>query len=455
MSGAVALQTKPAGAAEAYLGQYAGLRRSLPGADLPWLTSLRDGAAARFQAQGLPTSALEAWKFTHLDRLSKQIYAPGSAGNAAVTTEQIAHFRFAGMCEILLVFVDGQFRADLSDPQLGDTGALPAGLTVLSLARALAKSPDLVRDHLAGPEADPAQALAALNLALAADGAVIKLAAGTKLGQPLHLLFLTSATSGQASHLRNLIIAETGSDATIVETYAALPGAVSNAWTNVVTQVAVAENAVIRHFKVQSESLEATHTSASGVSLATHARYDSFALATGAALGRHEVRAKLTGDHSAAVLNGVYLGRGRQHQAQRTDVEHLAQDTSLAEIYKGVLDGRAHGAFLGRIHVGHGARGTDAQQSNRNLLLSDHAVADSKPELEIYADDVKCAHGATVGDLEREPLFYLKARGIGEAEARALLIEAFAAELIDRIEDETVRGHFRNQLTHWLAGEPI
>jgi Fe-S cluster assembly protein SufD len=455
MSGAVAMQIQPKGAAEDYLGQYAGLRRSLPGADLPWLASLRDGAAARFQAQGLPTSALEAWKFTHLDRLSRQIYAPGSAGDAAVTTEQIAHFRFAGMCEILLVFVDGRFRADLSDPQLGDAGALPEGLTVLNLARALAKTPDLVRDHLAGPEADPAQALAALNLALAGDGAVIKLAGGTKLTQPLHLLFLTSAASGQASHMRNLIVAEAGSEATIVETYAALPGAVSNAWTNVVTQVAVAENAVIRHFKVQSESLEATHTSASDVHLASHARYDSFALATGAALARHEVRAKLTGDHAAATLNGVYLGRGRQHQAQRTDVEHLAQDTTLSETYKGVLDGRAHGAFLGRIHVGHGARGTDAQQSNRNLLLSDHAVADSKPELEIYADDVKCAHGATVGDLERDPLFYLRARGIGEAEARALLIEAFAAELIDRIDDETVRGHFRNQLTHWLAGEPL
>ncbi len=453
MSGAVAMQQTPVGAVEEYLGQYAALRRALPGADLPWLTSLRDGAAARFQAQGLPTSALEAWKFTHLDRLSRQIYAPGSAGDAAVTAEQLAHFRFAGLCEILLVFVDGQFRADLSDPQLGDAGALPEGLTVLSLARALAKSPDLVRAHLAGPEADPAQALAALNLALAADGAVIKLAAGAKLAQPLHLLFLTSPVSGQASHLRNLIVAEDGADATIVETYAALPGAASNAWTNVVTQVAVAENAVIRHFKVQSESLEATHTSASDITLAASAHYDSFALATGAALARHEVRAKLTGDRAAATLNGVYLGRGRQHQAQRTDVEHLAQDTTLSETYKGVLDGRAHGAFLGRIHVGHGARGTDAQQSNRNLLLSDHAVADSKPELEIYADDVKCAHGATVGDLEREPLFYLRARGIGEAEARALLIEAFAAELIDRIEDETLRGHFRNVLAHWLAGE--
>jgi len=457
MSGAVAMQLQPKGPAEEYLGQYAGLRRSLPGADLPWLASLRDGAAARFQAQGLPTSALEAWKFTHLDRLAKRTYAPGSlgvsAGDAPVSTEQIAHFRFAGMCEILLVFVDGRFRADLSDPQLGDAGALPKGLTVLSLAGALATSPNLVRDHLAGPEADPAQALAALNLALAADGAVIKLTAGAKLTQPLHLLFLTSAAGGQANHLRNLIVAESGSDATIVETYAALPGAAAEAWTNAVTQVAVAENAVIRHFKVQSESLEATHTSASDVTLAAGARYDSFALAAGAALARHEVRAKLTGDKAAATLNGVYLGRGRQHQAQRTDVEHLARDTTLSEIYKGVLDGRAHGAFLGRIYVGHGARGTDAQQSNRNLLLSDHAVADSKPELEIYADDVKCAHGATVGDLEREPLFYLRARGIGEAEARALLIEAFAAELIDRIEDETVRGHFRNQLTHWLAGD--
>lgn len=451
MSGAVAIQSKLQGAnmgvAEDYLGQYAALRRSLPGADLPWLASLRDGAAARFQAQGLPTSALEAWKFTHLDRLAKRVYAP-AGDDAKVTAEQIAHFRFAGLCEVLLVFVDGRFRADLSDPQLGDAGALPKGVSVMSLARALAKTPDLVRQHLAGPEADPAQALAALNLALAADGAVIHLAADAKLEQPLHLLHLSSG-DGAASHLRHLVIAEAGSEATVVETFGALTAKASS-WTNSVTQVAAAEGASLRHYKLQAEGLEANHTSASDVALAARARYDSFALAAGGVFSRHEVRAKLTGDEAAATLNGVVLGRERQMHAQRTDVAHQARNTMLSETYKSVLDGRAHGAFLGKIHVAPGARGTDAQQSNRNLLLSDHAVADTKPELEIYADDVKCAHGATVGDLEREPLFYLRARGIGEAEARALLIEAFAAELIDRIADEPARAHFRNQLTHWL-----
>ncbi|MFN4282044.1 MAG: Fe-S cluster assembly protein SufD [Alphaproteobacteria bacterium] len=446
MSGAVAIQSKTMGVADDYLGQYTALRRSLPGAELPWLANLRDGAAARFQANGLPTSALEAWKFTHLDQLAKRVYAPAET-ETEVTAEEIAHFRFAGLCEILLVFVDGRFRADLSDPQLGDAGALPAGVSVMSLARALAKSPELVRAHLAGPEADPAQALAALNLALSSDGAVIHLAAGAKLEQPLHLLHLSGA-DGAASHLRHLVIAEAGSAATIVETFAALSAA--PAWSNTVTQVAVAEDAAVRHYKVQTESAEATHTSVSDVTLAARARYDSFAFAAGGALSRHEARAKLTGDAAAATLDGVTLGRDRQRLAQRTDVAHLAKNTTLSETYKSVLDGRAHGAFLGKIHVAPGARGTDAQQSNRNLLLSDHAVADSKPELEIYADDVKCAHGATVGDLEREPLFYLRARGIGEAEARALLIEAFAAELIDRIADEPARAHIRNQLTHWL-----
>ncbi|HEU0071898.1 MAG TPA: Fe-S cluster assembly protein SufD [Alphaproteobacteria bacterium] len=447
MSGAVAIQSKQMGVAEDYLGQYAALRRSLPGADLPWLASLRDGAAARFQTHGLPTSALEAWKFTHLDRLAKRVYA-AVADEAKVTTEQIAHFRFAGLCEILLVFVDGRFRADLSDPQLGDAGALPKGVSVMSLARALAKTPDLVRAHLAGPEADPAQALAALNLALSGDGAVIHLAANAKLDQPLHLLHLSS-TDGAASHLRHLVIAESGSAATVVETFAALAPQAA-AWTNVVTQVSIAEDATLRHYKLQAESADVSHTSASDVTLAARARYDSFAFAAGGAFSRHEVRAKLTGDEAVATLNGVVLGRDRQMHAQRTDVAHHALNTTLSETYKSVLDGRAHGAFLGKIHVAPGARGTDAQQSNRNLLLSDHAVADTKPELEIYADDVKCAHGATVGDLEREPLFYLRARGIGETEARALLIEAFAAELIDRIADEPARAHFRNQLTHWL-----
>ena len=178
-------------------------------------------------------------------------------------------------------------------------------------------------------------------------------------------------------------------------------------------------------------------------------------LASGGNLARHEVSARLLGDRASATLNGVYLGRASQHQAQRTDVEHRAIGTTLTEVYKGVFDQRAHGAFLGRIHVAQGAQKTDAQQQNRNLLLSDGAVADTKPELEILADDVKCTHGATVGDLDQEPLFYLRARGINESDARTLLIEAFICDLIDGITDEPVHAHFRNAVTHWLAVEGI
>lgn len=434
--------------------QYAALHRSLPGANLSWLAALRDAAIARFQTQGFPTTKLEPWKFTNLSRLTAQNFLIADERPISVAANRLAHFRLAGMCELLLVFVNGRFRADLSDPQLGDAGSLPAGVRITGLARALRDDPKLMERHWAGPDADPAQALASLNTALASDGAVIHLTRDAKLTQPVHLLFLSAPENDRpASHLRNLIVAEEGASATIVEGYAALGSGAY--WTNTVTQVSAARGATVHHFKLQAESFEGFHTSLSDVELQQDANYERFVLATGGNLARHEIRARLLGDNACASLNGAYLGRGHQHQAQRTDLEHRAVGTKLQELYKGVFDERAHGAFLGRIHVAEGAQKTDAQQQNRNLLLSDGAVADSKPELEILADDVKCAHGATVGDLEREPLFYLRARGIDESDARALLIQAFISELIDSIKDEPVHAHFRNAFAHWLEEEGI
>lgn len=453
MTAAVALKPQT-GPIEAYVEQYGALRRVLPGANLPWLTSLRDAAIARFQSQGFPTTKLEAWKFTNLARLTAQSFAPAEICPINLASSQIAHARLAGMCELLMVFVNGRFRPDLSDPPLEDDNALPAGVRILSFAEALRDRPAQVEAHIAEPDADAAQALANLNMALAADGAVIHLARGAKLAQPLHLLFLTLPDGETpASHLRNLIIAEEGAEVTVVESYAALGSGAY--WSNGVTQVSAARGATVRHFKRQGESMDGFHTSLSDVTLQEDARYESFVLATGGNLARHEVRARLLGDRAAATLNGAYLGRGHQHQAQRTDLEHRAVGTTLSELYKGVFDERSHGAFLGRIHVAEDAQKTDAQQQNRNLLLSDGAVADTKPELEINADDVKCAHGATVGDLDHEPLFYLRARGIGEVDARALLIQAFICELIDSIKDEPVRAYFRNAFAHWLKEEGI
>ena len=453
MTAAVALKPQ-FGPIEAVIEHYSALRRDLPGTDLPWLASLRDAAIARFHSQGFPTTKLEAWKFTNLSRLTAQHFHVADARPITVAPGLLAHARLAGLCEALMVFVNGRFRPDLSDPQLEDKGALPAGVRIMSLAEALRHEPGLVQSHLSGPDGDPAQALATLNCAMATDGAVIYLAQDAKLTQPIHLLFLAAPEAdGTVSHLRNLIIAEDGAAATIVESYAALGAGAY--WTNGVTQVAVARGASIHHFKMQSESLEGIHTSLSAVDLAEDARYESFILATGGNLARHELRVGMLGDRASATLNGAYLGRGQQHQAQRTDVDHRAIGTTLSELYKGVFDERAHGAFLGRIHVAAGAQKTDAQQQNRNLLLSDGAVADTKPELEILADDVKCAHGATVGDLDREPLFYLRARGLSESDARALLIQAFIGELIDGIKDEPVHAHFRNAFAHWLAEDGI
>jgi Fe-S cluster assembly protein SufD len=453
MTAAIALKPQH-GPIEAYVEQYGALRRVLPGADLPWLASLRDAAIVRFQSQGFPTTKQEAWKFTNLSRLTAQSFEPAADRSVAVAPSQLAHARLAGICELQMVFVNGHFRADLSDPQLQDPNALPAGVRIMSFVEALRDAPALVESHIAEPDTDAAEALANLNAALATDGGVIHLTRNAKLTQPLHLLFLTvPGDAPSASHLRNLIIAEDGAEVTVVESYTSI-GA-GGYWTNAVTQVAASQGAIVRHYKRQSESLTGFHTSSSDVEVQQDATYESFVLATGGNLARHEVRARLLGDRAAAILNGVYLGRDHLHQAQRTDVEHRAVGTKLSELYKGVFDERAHGAFLGRIHVAEDAQKTDAQQQNRNLLLSDGAVADTKPELEINADDVKCAHGATVGDLDREPLFYLRARGIDETDARALLIQAFICELIDSIKEEPVHAYFRNAFAHWLEEEGI
>jgi Fe-S cluster assembly protein SufD len=286
MTAAVALKPQ-VGPVEAYVEQYTALRRTLPGANLPWLASLRDAAIARFQSQGFPTTKLEAWKFTNLSRLTAQSFHTAEDRSVDVAPAQLARFRLAGMCELLMVFVNGRFRPDLSDPQLEDASALPAGVRIMSLAEALRDDPALVQSHLAGPDADPAQSLANLNIALAADGAVLHLARDAKLTQPLHLLFLTAGEGpAPAAHLRNLIIAEDGASATVVEGYAALGGGAY--WANAATQVAAAPSAAIHHFKLQTESLDGFHTSLSDLTLQQDSAYESFVLATGGTIARRQ-----------------------------------------------------------------------------------------------------------------------------------------------------------------------
>jgi Fe-S cluster assembly protein SufD len=354
------------------------------------------------------------------------------------------------LCEHLLVFVNGRFRADLSDPEIGDADAWPSGITVAPLSIAAEPQLATVANALADNNAAvPALALESLNGAFATDGAVVRVRSGAKLDRPLHLLFLSDEAPG-ARFIRTIVVVEDGAEATLVEGFGTLGTAASSAWTNAVTDIHVGPGARVRHYKLQVEDSGATHTSATMATLTKDARYDHFVLAAGGALARQELRVELAGRGAKAALSGITLARGRQHIEHRTDVLHTASNASSVQLFKTAATGRAHGVFQGKIEVAPGAQKTDARQNSRNLLLSDRAVADSKPELIINADDVMCSHGSATGDLDLNEVFYLRSRGLDDAEARAMLVEAFAADLLDGIADEVVRGHFRNHFAHWI-----
>jgi Fe-S cluster assembly protein SufD len=285
------------------------------------------------------------------------------------------------------------------------------------------------------------------------DGAVVRVADGVSVEAPVQLVFVTTDGYGAEAHLRNLIVLAADSGATLVRTHVALGAATG--FCDVVTEAAVGQGATLRHATLQNESASAFHMALTAVRIGRDATFDSFALSAGARLARNEIRVRLAGEGGDCTLNGIALVRGRQHADNTTDVDHAKPHCHSAQLYKNVLDERGRSVFQGRIHVGAGAQKTDAHQMNRNLLLSRDAQADSKPELIIHADDVKCSHGATVGDLDRDALFYLESRGIDETAARNLLVRGFAAEMMETISDEAVRAHLEAALTGWLDGMTV
>lgn len=424
-----------------YLDQFAARAPLLPGAANGALRRRRELAMASFAEHGFPTVKVEAWKFTNLNALARAEFVAAAAATAAA--REIAPWTLAGAA--VVAFVNGCYRADLSD-----AGMASGGVDIVSLARFLEAEPDSAEALLARAEPRRERALMALNTALAQDGAVIRISRDVAIERPIQLLFLTRAPEGAAAmHARNLILLEPGAAATVIETHAG--AATEGYWSNVVTQVALGDGASLRHYKLQDEGKEAFHTALTDVALGERASYASFALSLGGRLARNEIDVTLAGDGASCRLDGVNLARGRQHLDTTTRIVHAKPHGSSSESYRSVVDDRGHAVFQGRVSVAVDAQKSDARQLNQNLLLSDAAQVDSKPELEILADDVKCSHGATVGDLDPAALFYLRARGIGEATARALLIEAFAGELIDAIEHEATRAQMRARLGRWLS----
>ncbi len=432
-------------ATDAQIRRFAEAKATLPGHDLPWLATLRDGAIERFAALGFPTRKLEEWKFTDLRPLTRTAYLPAPRRANGIAGDSVARYLPADLATHRLVFVDGHYRAELSD-----VGELPSGARLLSLAEAFAADPDLVEAHLGRDETLDGSGPVALNAAFMADGAVLTLARGVALERPVHLVFL--ATGGDppgAAHVRNLIVAEAESSATVIETYAA--PAEGAYWTNAVTDVVAGSNAAIRHVKLQTESREAFHIAATRAHLAAGSSYHNLAASAGARLARNEITAVLDGEGAECRLAGLYLARDRQHLDTTTLIDHARPGCSSREFYKGVIGGNGHGVFQGKIIVRPDAQRTDADQLNKGLLLTREAQLDTKPELEIHADDVRCTHGAAVGALDPEALFYLRSRGLDAELARRILVEAFVAEIVDAAEPAAIGAHLRSMVAGWLA----
>ncbi len=399
-----------------------------------WLDEARRAALARFEALGLPTTRHEDWRFTSLAALAPlelRARAPDGPGAAALLE------RAPAPDGARLVFVNGRYRPDLSTRR-----GLPRAAAVTTLAEALRDAPDAVRPHLGRLARPDDHAFVAANAALFEDGAFVHLPANTAVDAPIALVFLSDAAGGAfAAHPRTLVLADAGARATIEEVYLGGAGAYL---TNAVTELVLGEGAAVEHVRLQLESAAAFHVSSVHAEQAAGAKLVAHAFTLGGKVSRVEVRARLAGEGSEIAANGLYMASGDQIVDNFSWVEHAVPHCTTTETFKGILDGRSRGVFAGRIRVLPGAQKTVAHQSNSNLLLSDDAVVDTKPQLEIFADDVKCGHGGTVGQLDDASLFYLRSRGLGEAEAKSLLVWAFASEMVGLVGAPSLRARTKN-----------
>jgi Fe-S cluster assembly protein SufD len=421
-----------------FLADFARVARMLPGAGVPWLARLRHAGLERFAQSGFPTTRDEEWKYTSLAAIEKRNFQPvphdgDVMSMSSAQLEALALSRFPGH---RLVFVNGWYV-----PALSAIGRLPAGVKLESLVDALEEAPDSLQPALT--DESEQTVFGALNTAFMTDGVYIDLPRGTVVEEPIHLFFVATRADA-AIHPRNVIVAGEGAQLTVIHHYAGADG--TTYLTNAVTQIFAARGAGVDHYKLQEEALPSFHIAGIHAAQAHGSRFLSHSIALGAALARNDISTTFDAEHCEATLNGLYVVRGRQHVDHHTRIDHLKPDGTSREYYRGLLDGASRGVFNGKVIVHPQAQRTDAHQINHNLLLSKDAEIDTKPQLEIYADDVKCTHGAAVGQLDDAQLFYLRSRGIDEVTARSLLIYAFARDVIERIRVASLRAVLEHTL---------
>ena len=394
-----------------------------------WLVALRHNAFERFTALGFPTTHDEDWKYTNVGAIAKTRFDPGQ-----MVAADPGRFPLADMgCATRLVFVNGHFSRDLSS-----TDHAQRGVRVHSLRELLLAGSEIVESHFARYARFDNQAFVALNTALAEDGAVVEVDKDAVPEQPIHLLFLSVPSGGPTvSHPRNLIVAGRGSQASVIETYLGADAAAC--FTNAVTEIGLGDGAVLDHYRIQRESDQAFHVATVQAIQGRQSVLSSHNVLLGAALARNDVNSVLDAEGAECFLNGLFFAAGTRHVDNHTMLDHAKPHCQSRELYKGILAGRGVGVFNGKIVVRKDAQKTNAVQSSRNLLLSGEAVVNTKPQLEIFADDVRCTHGATVGQIDQEALFYMQSRGIPAGAARQLLIHAFAGEVLDLMKWQPAR----------------
>jgi Fe-S cluster assembly protein SufD len=411
--------------------------------DAPWLRRLRTAAMARFAEMGFPTTRDEAWRKTSVARIARTAFRPADVNVSG--TDALPAFDLPGLPGPRIVFVNGRYSAELSA-----LGAARKGLEVLSLRDVLARQPERLEPLLTRVVGETGHVFADLNTAFVEDGAVVFVAPGVVLEDAIHLLYL-SLNPGHAptvSFPRTLIVAGKGSELRVVESYGGPDDQVY--LTSAVTEIVVQEGASVDHYKVQREGNRSFHVATLAIRQDRNARFSDHAVAFGADLSRNDIGVLFAGEGGECTLNGLFLADGERHADTHTRVDHAVPHCTSRQLYKGIVDGSARGVFDGLVLVRKDAQKTDASQTNKNLLLSRQALVDSTPRLEILADDVKCKHGSTTGQLDPQALFYLRSRGIAEAAARTLLTYAFASDVVRRIRVEPVRkaveGHLQSRL---------
>jgi FeS assembly protein SufD len=430
------------------LDLFTSAEKALPGARNAWVSELRRNAIEAYGRLGLPHRRVEAWKYTDLRARMTEAHPLLRVTGLPVEATDIETAmgaRVAMLPAYRLVMAEGELRADLSDI----AGLKTAGVEAVSLAQALEKPPAWLKQALGTVNPRDDDPVLALNTALMSGGVILRLGKDVTLDKPIHIIQLDGKGEPASTFTRNIVIAEPGSAAMVLESYGSL--GLKGLQRNAVTEILVGDKAAIDHIKVQREGEDALHLSTWLVRIGTDARYNAFQVSTGGALARNQIYALFAGEGSALDVSGAFLMRGRQHCDTTLLVEHAVPRCTSRELFKAVLDGEARGVFQGKIVVAPGAQKTDGKQMANALLLSETAEFDSKPELEIFADDVVCGHGATSGQIDEDLLFYLEARGIPESEARSLLIQAFVGEAFEQVDNEALRDAFAAAAAKWLG----